>query len=82
MQCVIYKGMRKNDTYLYIPEKDDFSAVPGSLLEMLGQLEHIMELDLASRDELAYADIKEVKRLLSEQGFFLQMPPGEGYPDL
>jgi len=82
MQCVIYKGVRKVDSYLYVTDKDEFSQVPDALLEILGELEHIMELDLASRDKLAYADIEEVKRLLSEQGFFLQLPPGEGYPDL
>jgi len=82
MQCVIYKGNRKQDSYLYVTCKDDFSKVPDGLLDMLGALEHIMELDLSSRDKLAYADIDEVKRMLEEQGFFLQMPPGEGYPDL
>ena len=82
MQCVIYKGRRKPDCYLYVRKKDEFDQVPESLLEMLGELEFIMDLDLASRDKLAYVDISEVIRLVSEQGFFLQMPPGEGYPDL
>lgn len=82
MQCVIYKGQRKPDCYLYIRQADELSDVPASLLEMLGELELVMHLDLARRDKLAYADIEEVRRLLDEQGFFLQMPPGEGYPDL
>jgi len=82
MLCVIYKGTRKVDSYLYITEKDDFSKVPDALLNMLGELEHVMALDLACRDKLAYADLHEVKRLLGEQGYYLQMPPGEGYPDL
>ena len=82
MRCVVYKGERKPDCYLYVKSKDDFSEVPESLVEMLGDLGFIMDLDLASRDKLAYADIAEVTRLLDEQGFFLQMPPGEGYPDL
>lgn len=82
MHCVIYKGNRKADSYLYIKNKDDFSEVPTALLDMLGTLEFIMDLDLASRGKLAYVDIAEVCRLLDEQGFFLQLPPGEGYPDL
>ncbi len=82
MHCVIYKGNRKTDCYLYVQKKDDFTEVPASLLSMLGELEFIMNLDLAGRNKLGYADIEEVRRLLDEQGFFLQMPPGEGYPDL
>lgn len=82
MQCVVYKGKKKIDCYLYVKQKDEFSDVPESLMEMLGELEYIMDLDLAGRNKLGYADIEEVRRLLDEQGFFLQMPPGEGYPDL
>jgi len=82
MQCVVYKGDRRAGSYLYVKIKDDFTQVPESLLTMLGELTFVMQVDLASRDKLAYADIKEVCRLLDEQGFFLQMPPGEGYPDL
>ena len=46
MQCAIYKGRRKAETYIYIECADDFSRVPQALLDMLGQLELIMELDL------------------------------------
>jgi len=82
MQCVVYKSERKTGSYLYVKIKDDFEKVPAALRDMLGELEFVMDLDLASRDKLGYADIDEVTRLLDEQGFFLQMPPGEGYPDL
>ena len=82
MNCAIYKGERKTNCYLYVKKQDDFSDVPESLLSMLGELTFVMVLDLARRDTLAYADITEVQSLLEEQGFFLQMPPGEGYPDL
>ena len=80
MQCAIYKGRRKAETFLYIEEADEFSRVPVALLDILGQLELVMELDLASRRELANADIDEVCRLLKEQGFYLQMPPDEDAP--
>jgi len=82
MRCVVYKSERKPDCYLYVTTKDEFTEVPEALLNMMGELQFIMNLDLASRDKLGYADIAEVTRLLGEQGFFLQMPPGEGYPDL
>ena len=82
MRCAVYKSERKPDSYLYVTSKDEFTDVPDALMNMLGELQFIMNLDLASRDKLGYADIAEVTRLLGEQGFYLQMPPGEGYPDL
>ncbi len=82
MNCVIYKGDKKTDCYLYVKKQDDFSDVPESLLVMMGELEFIMVLDLVGRNKLGYADIEDVRHLLGEQGYFLQMPPGEGYPDL
>ena len=75
MHCAIYKGRRKPEAYLYIEHADDFSRVPEALLGMFGELELVMELDLGSRERLVYADIEEVKRLLIEQGYFLQLPP-------
>lgn len=75
MHCVIYKGSRKPESFLYIERLDDFERVPEALLKMFGDLELLMELDLGSRSRLANADIEEVKRLLAEQGFYLQMPP-------
>ena len=75
MQCFIYKGNRKNDTYLYITRDGDFSDVPQSLQELLGQLEKVMEVTLDENKKLANADVKSVIKQLSDQGFYLQMPP-------
>lgn len=80
MQCAIYKGCRKAESFLYVECVDEFSRVPQVLLDMLGELELVMELDLASREQLAYADINEVGRLLKEQGFYLQLPPDKNAP--
>ncbi|MBE2896608.1 YcgL domain-containing protein [Pasteurellaceae bacterium HPA106] len=75
MQCTIYKSGKKEGMYLYLREKDDFSAIPPLLLAQLGQLTLVMELNLSTRDKLARADIEQVKAQLREQGFYLQMPP-------
>lgn len=75
MKCVVYKGCRKADTYLYIEREDDFSRVPKALLDMLGRVERVMELELVPGRVLAQADPEQVRRLLREQGYYLQMPP-------
>lgn len=80
MHCAIYKGSLKPESFLYIECPDDFSRVPELLLKMFGELELVMELDLGSRTKLANADLEEVKHLLAEQGYYLQMPPDKDAP--
>jgi uncharacterized protein len=75
MHCVIYKGRRKQDTYLYVEREGEFSRVPEALLAMLGDLDWVMALDLSERRSLAQADPEQVCRQLRDQGYYLQMPP-------
>lgn len=75
MHCAIYKGRRKRDAYLYIEREGEFARVPQALLDMLGELEWVMSLDLAQRRSLVQADPEQVCAQLREQGYYLQMPP-------
>lgn len=74
MQCAIYKSLRKQDTYLYMATRDDFSRVPDVLLKLLGEPVHVMDLDLSPERKLAQEDTAEVLRNLRERGWHLQMP--------
>ena len=74
MQCAIYKSRRKLDTYLYLAARDDFSRVPESLLKLLGEPVHVMDLDLSAERKLAQEDVAEVLYNLQERGWHLQMP--------
>lgn len=78
MQCVVYKGSKKVDHYLYVEKEDDFSRVPQTLLDMMGQLELVIGLELSPERQLAQADVNEVMKQLNEQGFYFQMPPKTG----
>lgn len=75
MLCAIYVSTKKDQTYLYIEKKDDFSRVPEALLSTFGTPKFVMTLSLDKREKLAAADIEQVKQLLTEQGFYLQVPP-------
>ena len=77
MQCEIYKSARKQDTYLYVTAKDDFSRVPDALMKMIGQPIHVMELELHPDRKLAREDTGEVLRNLQQRGWHLQMPRQE-----
>jgi len=80
MQCYIYRSSRKPDTYLYLCEKDDFSALPEALLALFGQPEFCFDFELTPTRKLACEDAAEVIRNLAERGFHLQMSAENGEP--
>lgn len=47
--CAIYKSNLRPDTFLYVPKKEDFSAVPEGLLTRFGRPELVMLLPLPNR---------------------------------
>lgn len=75
MQCTVYKSIKKFDHYLFIEIKGNFSRVPKQLIDMLGRLEQVMELELHPERKLARANIADVIQDLSENGYYLQLPP-------
>jgi uncharacterized protein YcgL (UPF0745 family) len=75
MQCFIYKSLKKEDLYLYIDKKDDFSKVPEMLFNSFGRMTFVMELELTPERKLAREDAGKVIANLKEKGFFVQMPP-------
>ncbi|WP_434524975.1 YcgL domain-containing protein [Photorhabdus asymbiotica] len=75
MICVIYRSPNREQTYLYIEKRDDFSRVPEELLKSFGRPQYAMTISLVARKKLAGADIEKVKISLVEQGFYLQIPP-------
>lgn len=73
MYCAIYKSLQKQDTYLYIAVKDDFTQVPVTLLQIFGTPIHVMDLELDPTRKLAHENILEVMENLRERGWHLQM---------
>ena len=69
------KALKKDNTYLYINKKDDFSPVPETLLKTFGTPQFVMVLKLDERHKLAQADIEKVKADLKGNGYYLQVPP-------
>jgi len=75
MQCYIYKSLKKDELYLYLNKKDDFSDIPEALFKSLGRLEFVMSLQLTPERKLAREDINKVIDSINNKGFFVQMPP-------
>ncbi|CAD2223574.1 YcgL domain-containing protein PSHAb0508 [Pseudoalteromonas sp. 3J6] len=77
MLTAVYKSKKKADTFLFIEKRDDFSKVPEPLMAMFGQPQYVMIINLAKRTQLGVADLYTLKQSLSDQGYYLQIPPPE-----
>jgi len=75
MLCVIYKSAKKEQTYLFVKTRDDFSAVPDPLMLTFGTPTLVTLTNLATKKKLAFADLEKVKANLKGQGYYLQLPP-------
>tara|TARA_Y100000034_G_C6584992_1_gene253896 strand:+ start:45 stop:326 length:282 start_codon:yes stop_codon:yes gene_type:complete len=73
--CTVYKSSKKADTYLYVEKKGEFDKVPEQLKTLLGKLTLVMTLDLDKRTNLGTAELAKVKQELTDNGFYLQLPP-------
>ncbi len=75
MKTYIYKSRRKDDLYLYLRDKDDFSILPEALSKVIGQSpDMVMSLELHPEKKLAREDVSVVMHNLSTRGFHIQMP--------
>ncbi|MEE7530233.1 YcgL domain-containing protein [Klebsiella huaxiensis] len=75
MFCVIYRSTKREQTYLYVEKRDDFSRVPDELMQGFGTPKLAMILPLDGRKKTIHADLDKVKQALIEQGYYLQLPP-------
>ncbi len=74
MICAVYKSSIKQETYLFVPKKDNFDDVPEPLMKMFGTPALVMLLPLEKTEKLAIAVIEKVKRDLAGKGYYLQLP--------
>lgn len=75
MHAYVYKSQLKPDTFVYVPRRDDFSALPAPLVASLGTLTFVVDVALEPQRRLAQADPAKVRSEMSERGFYLQVPP-------
>ena len=73
--CDIYKSSRKQEMYLYVDHARGLQDVPDTLMSGFGEPELVMTMALTRERRLARADVGEVLDNISQNGFYLQMPP-------
>ncbi len=78
MQCYVYRSRRKPGSFLFLPEKDNFARVPEVLMTIFGTPEFSFDFELnAERKLVLKLEAPEIRRVMQENGFFLQLPPNE-----
>lgn len=73
--CTIYKSVKEEGMYLYVPKNKGLRDVPGPLINMFGKPKRVMDLVLKESRSLSRADIATVITELKCKGYYLQMPP-------
>lgn len=75
IKCEIYKSIRKEELYVYVAEGRTPDELPKAVLDSVGLLTKVMDLELTPERSLAREDVAVVMQSLREKGFFVQMPP-------
>jgi uncharacterized protein len=73
--CEVFRSSRQQEMYLYVEKARGLTAVPEELLARFGTPTSVMVLLLTPKRRLARADSAAVIASITEQGFYLQMPP-------
>ncbi len=76
--CAVFRSRRNPDTYLFVDHQEGFARVPEALLHEFGGAERAMTFALTPDKRLARASAVDVIRAISQNGFYLQLPPPPG----
>ncbi|HET7268577.1 MAG TPA: YcgL domain-containing protein [Oleiagrimonas sp.] len=77
MQCFVYASRRRDGTYVWLRERDQFDVLPAALAEQVGELRFVLEVDLDTDRQLPREDATTVLSHLDDQGWHLQLPPSD-----
>lgn len=75
MLTAVYKSSKKNETYLFVKTREDFSDVPDVLLKQFGTPLLVSILNINNETKMAISNPKKVITELENNGFYLQLPP-------
>ena len=74
MECEVYKSLKKDETYIFIQSETTLSDLPAELMNVLGNTEKVMTLNLTPEKKMARGTAEEIMLSIETQGFHLQMP--------
>ncbi len=74
-KCTVYRSEKKEETYLYLPLGKKPGDLPAELQSLFGEATPVMMLDLSPDKKLSRVDVNKVLGALSNDGYFIQLPP-------
>ncbi len=75
MQCHVYRSSKRDDTYVYLRERDAFGLLPANIAATLGELQFVLEVALTPERKLVREDANVVRANLAARGFHIHFPP-------
>ncbi len=75
MHVKIYKGNQLAETYLFVAKNEELERVPEALLDKMGALVTVLELDLHPDKQLVRSSGEAVLAAIAAHGYYLQLPP-------
>lgn len=76
--CQIFRSPKEEGMYLYVKKEEGLTRVPEELLKLFGTPQPAMVILLTPDKKLARVSVEKVAESLTQQGFYLQLPPREG----
>lgn len=73
--CSVFKSSKKKEMYIYVDRKYDLATLPETLMSVFGEPVHVLDMILTPEKKLARVEALKVLESITEQGFYLQMPP-------
>lgn len=74
IECIVYKSLKKDEMYIFLPATSELSELPDALTKVLGRTEEVMTLSLTPDKKMARGNAAEIMLSIEKQGFHLQMP--------
>ena len=71
----VYRSGKKAYNYLFLPIADAYEDLPEALQEHFGEATAFLSFWLHEERYLAQSDPRQVLAAISQQGFYLQLPP-------
>ncbi|OCG57150.1 hypothetical protein A9G38_00940 [Gilliamella sp. Imp1-1] len=73
MWCYIYRSTKKENCYLYMEHKNDFSTIPEKVMSIFGSPVFVMKVLLDGKRKFVVGTATEIEEKIKTDGFFLQM---------
>ena len=77
VECDVYRSVKKEYLYLFVPADEGMAGVPDELLAQFGEPEKALSFTLSQERDLAKEDPVQVLQNLLQQGYHLQLPLAE-----